>query len=109
MSFTLTVDAAPLGIVEPASLTITELVSGGTVPYEVQGDLLLIRGELGPLGTLVFHLQEELAPTPTPTSTPTATPSPTATATETPTPTPTTTGTPTPTPHRLYLPLMRKE
>ncbi len=63
MPFTLTVDAASLGITEPISLTVTELVSGEMVPYEVQGSLVLIRSELDPLGTLVFRL-EELAPTP---------------------------------------------
>jgi len=63
LPFTLTVDAASLGIAEPISLTVTELVSGEMVPYEVQGSLVLIRSELDPLGTLVFRL-EELAPTP---------------------------------------------
>jgi len=41
--FTLTVDAAALGIAEPERLTIAELVSGDAVLYELQGDLLLPR------------------------------------------------------------------
>jgi hypothetical protein len=58
--FTLTVDTTALGVTEPARLTVTELVSGDAVPYEVQGDLLLIRGELTPLDTLVFQLQDSM-------------------------------------------------
>ncbi len=103
--FTLTVDAAALGVTEPTALAITELVSGDAVSYEVQGGLVLIRGELAPLGTLVFRLEEELVPTPTPTSTLTLTP----TSTPTPTATPMTTPTSTPTPRRLYLPLIHKK
>ncbi len=62
-AFTLTVDAAALGIAEPERLTVTELVSGDAVPYEVQGDLVLIWGELDPLDTVVFRLDERLVPT----------------------------------------------
>ena len=58
--FTLTVDAAALGIAEPEKLTVTELVSGNAVPYEVRDDLLLIWGELAPLDTVVFRLEERL-------------------------------------------------
>jgi hypothetical protein len=60
--FTLTVDTAALGIAEPERLTMAELVSGDAVPYEVQGDILLIQGELSPLDTLVFRLEERLVP-----------------------------------------------
>ncbi len=62
-AFTLTVDAAALGIAEPEKLTVAELVSGDAVPYEVQGDLFLIQGELAPLDTVVFRLDESPAPT----------------------------------------------
>jgi hypothetical protein len=61
--FTLTVDAAALGIAEPKRLVVTELVSGDVVSYEAQGDLLVIQGELAPLDTVVFQLQKELVPT----------------------------------------------
>ncbi len=63
MPFTLTVDTAALGIANPERLTITELVSGDAVLYEVQGDLLLIWGELTPLDTVVFQLQKGPVPT----------------------------------------------
>jgi hypothetical protein len=58
--FTLTVDAAALEVAHPERLTVTELVSSDTMPYEVQGDLLLIYGELAPLDTLVFRLQDSM-------------------------------------------------
>lgn len=80
--FTLTVDAAALGIAEPSALAVTELVSADTVPYEVQDNLLLMQGELAPPDTVVFRLQEEPTPTPAPTSTPTATPTCTPSATQ---------------------------
>ncbi|MBC8422453.1 MAG: hypothetical protein H8E01_00320 [Chloroflexi bacterium] len=60
--FTLTVDAAALGIANPERLTVAELVSGNEVQHEVQGDLLLIWGELAPLDTVVFRLEEGLVP-----------------------------------------------
>jgi hypothetical protein len=63
LPFTLTVDAAALGIAEPERLNVAELVSGDAVMYEVQGDLLLIWGELAPLDTVVFQLGKELVPT----------------------------------------------
>ncbi len=63
MPFTLTVDAAALGIAGPERLTVAELVSGNAVQHEVQGDLLLIWGELAPLDTVVFRLEEGLVPT----------------------------------------------
>ena len=59
MPFTLAVDAAALGIAEPEKLTVAELVSGDAVLYEVQGDLVLIWGELAPLDTVVFRLEKE--------------------------------------------------
>ena len=63
MPFTLTVDAAALGIANPERLTVAELVSGDAVLYEVQDDLLLIWGELAPLDTMVFQLEKEPVPT----------------------------------------------
>ena len=56
-------DATALGIAVPESLAVAELVSGDAVLYEVQGDLLLIWGELAPLDTVVFRLEEGLVPT----------------------------------------------
>jgi hypothetical protein len=60
--FTLTVDTAALGIAGPEMLTVAELVSGDAVPYEVRGDLLVIGGELAPLDTVVFRLEERAVP-----------------------------------------------
>ncbi len=60
--FTLTVDAAALGIAKPERLTVTELVSGDAAPHDVQGDLVLISGELARLDTVVFQLKEEATP-----------------------------------------------
>ena len=60
--FTLTVDEAALGIANPERLTVAELVSGDAVLYEVQDDLLLIWGELAPLDTVVFQLEEKATP-----------------------------------------------
>ena len=123
--FTLTVDAAALGIAQSTVLTVTELVSGEVVPYQVRGQLVLIRGELAPLDTMVFRLEGALVPTPTPTPTGTPTPTPTPTNTPTatpiPTPTPTRTGEPTARPNtptttptlpagrRLCLPVILKQ
>ena len=53
--FTLTVDAAALGIAGAERLTVAELVSGDAVSYEVRGDL-------DPLDTVVFRLEEETTP-----------------------------------------------
>ena len=61
--FTLTADAAAPGIAGTERLTVAELVSGNAVQHEVQGDLLLIWGELAPLDTVVFRLEEGLVPT----------------------------------------------
>jgi hypothetical protein len=55
--FTLTVDAEAMGIRSPASLTITELVSGEGVSFEVEGDQILIPASIEGLGTQVLHLQ----------------------------------------------------
>ena len=60
--FTLTVDATALGIAGPERLSVAELVSGDAVQHEVQGDLLPIWGELAPLDTVVFQLEEGLVP-----------------------------------------------
>ena len=53
---TLTVDAEALGIEHPAALTVTELVSGEEVLFEVEEGRMLIPAEVEGLGTLVFRL-----------------------------------------------------
>lgn len=63
MPFTLTVDAAALGIAGTERLTVAELVAGDAVQHEVRGNLVLIWGELAPLDTVVFRLEEGLVPT----------------------------------------------
>jgi len=53
---TLTVDAKALGIEHPAALTVTELVSGEEVLFEVEEGRMLIPAQVEGLGTLVFRL-----------------------------------------------------
>ncbi|RLC64646.1 MAG: hypothetical protein DRI80_00850 [Chloroflexota bacterium] len=55
-SFTLTVDADALGLLTPQAMEVTELTSGEAMPFEVEGGLVLIRGDIGSLDTLVFRL-----------------------------------------------------
>jgi len=50
------VDADALGLLTPQAMEVTELTSGEAMPFEVEGGLVLIRGDIGSLDTLVFRL-----------------------------------------------------
>jgi hypothetical protein len=55
--FTLTVDAEAIGLEFAATLTVTELVSGDEVPFEVKDGQILIRASVEGLDTHVLRLR----------------------------------------------------
>jgi hypothetical protein len=56
-SFTLTVDAEATGMASPAGVTVTELVSGDQMPFEIKDGRILVRASVAGLDTQVLRLQ----------------------------------------------------
>ena len=55
-STTVTLEAADLGIIEPGAVTLTDIITGETIPFRASGDIIRFQLTLGPQQTHVVQV-----------------------------------------------------